>query len=111
VDGKRIKLHPKSPLLRGQDSIVMQELITGAGQLNAIFGAGTAGMLFRLEDTSLEVFRRNGIPTRLLKTPDELKGDGANAGAAAAQAAAPGGPAAGTDPMALLAPVMQAASK
>jgi hypothetical protein len=108
VDGKRLKLHPKSPFLRGQDAVFMQEVMQAAGQINAIFGAGTSGMMFRLEETGAEVFRRNGVPLRLKNTPDDLKALGSQAGAAAGQAMGPGGPGAGGDPMALLAPLMKA---
>jgi hypothetical protein len=108
VDGKRLKLFAKSPFLRGQDAVVMQEIMTAAGQLNAIFGAGTAGMAFRMEQTRNEVFRRNGVPSRLATTKEEIAQMGAGTGAAAGQAVEASGPEAGTDPMALLGPLMKA---
>lgn len=109
VDGRRLRLHVKSPFLRGQDAIVMNDMLTGAGQLNAIFGAGTSGMLFRLEDTAEEVFRRNGIPLKLKNGAQELAAMGGAAGSAAGAAvqSSPAG-AQGTDPMALLAPILKA---
>lgn len=111
VDGKMLKLHAKSPFLRGQDSVVMQEIMTGAGQMNAIFGAGTAGMAFKLEETRDEIFRRNGIPMRLAATKQEIQQQGAQAGAAAGAAMGPGGPAQGSDPMAVLGPLMKAGAQ
>lgn len=107
VDGKRLKLIPKSPFLRGQDAIVMNEILTGAGQLNAIFGPGTSGMVFKVDETSEEVFRRNGIPLRLKNSSADMQKMGQQGGAAVADATKPGGPMAGGDPMAVLAPLMK----
>lgn len=107
VDGKRLKINPKSPFLRGQDAVFMQEMMTGAGQMNAIFGAGTSGMMFKLEETGREIFMRNGIPLRLKNTTEDLKAMGQQGGATMGEATGPGAPAAGSDPMALLAPIMK----
>jgi hypothetical protein len=105
VDGKRIKLNVKSPFLRGQDAIMMQEMMTFAGQTNAIFGAGTSALLFKRETAIPEMARRNGVSLALLNSDDEVRAMMAKstAGAAAAQEAQ-GGPAAGapSDPARLL---------
>jgi hypothetical protein len=73
VDGKRIRLNVKSPFLRGQDAIMMQEMMTMAGQLNAIFGAGTSAMQFKRSTTVPEMARRNGVSLSMLNTDAEIK--------------------------------------
>jgi hypothetical protein len=108
VDGKRLRLIVKSPFLRGQDAIVMQEMLTGAGQMNALLGPGTSGMAFNMQRTRDEIFLRNGIPIRLANTEDEIAAMSQQAGAAAGEASAAAGPEGGGDPMAITGALLKA---
>lgn len=85
VDGKQIRVKVKSPLLRGQDAIEMNDIMTGAGQMNAILGQGTAAMVFKFDETIEAIAKRNGIDPKLLNKKAELQGQFQQAGAAAAE--------------------------
>ena len=108
VDGKSLKLEVKSPFLRGQDAIQMNEMMQFAGQVNAIFGAGTSGLLFKRETSIPEMARRNGVSLSMLNTDEEVKAMMAPAAAGAGavqqqqQQASPEGTGAPSDPAALL---------
>ena len=94
VDGKRIKMTVKSPLLRGQDQVELNELMQWGGMMDALFGPNTAAMTLNRSTTIPYVSKRNGIPMTLIRSDDEIKADlaKAQAGALGAQAVAPGGP-------------------
>ena len=91
VDGKRIRLLVKSPLLRGQDQIELNELMQWGGQVDALFGAGTAGLTLDRKTTIPYIAKRNGVPPVLIRSDEEIRADMAAAqqGAQLAAAAAP----------------------
>lgn len=84
VDGKRLRIGIKSPLLRGQDAIEMNDIMTAAGQISAIFGQGTAGMVFKFDETIEGIRKRNGIDPRLINRKSDIEAMTAKAGAEAA---------------------------
>ena len=89
VDGKRIRLTPKSPLLRGQDQIELNELMQWGGQINALFGQGTAAVLLNRKTAIPYISRRNGVPMSLVRSDEEIKAEmlAAKTGALASQTA------------------------
>ena len=94
VNGKHIKMTVKSPLLRGQDQVELNELMQWGGMMDQLFGPNTAAMTLDRSTTIPYISKRNGIPMTLIRSDDEIKADlaKAQAGAMAAQATAPAGP-------------------
>ena len=94
VNGKQIKMTVKSPLLRGQDQVELNELLQWGQMMDALFGPNTAAMTLKRETTIPYVSKRNGIPMTLIRSDEEIKQSlhDAQAGAMAAQAIAPAGP-------------------
>jgi hypothetical protein len=94
VNGKQIKMTVKSPLLRGQDQVELNELMQWGQMMDALFGPNTAAMTLNRATTIPYISKRNGIPMTLIRSDEEIKADlaKAQAGAMAAQAAAPAGP-------------------
>ncbi len=73
VDGKRIKMVVKSPLLRGQDQIELNELMQWGGQINALFGQGTAAILLNRATAVPYITRRNGVPMSLIRSDEQIQ--------------------------------------
>jgi len=73
VDGKALKLDVKSPFLRGQDAIQMNEMMQFSAQVNAIFGQGTSAMMFNRARSIPEMARRNGVSMTMLNSDAEVK--------------------------------------
>ena len=94
VNGKHLKMTVKSPLLRGQDQVELNELLQWGQQMDMLFGPNTAAMTLDRSTTIPYISKRNGIPMSLIRSDEEIKADlaKAQAGAMAAQAIAPGGP-------------------
>jgi hypothetical protein len=81
-------------LLRGQDQVELNELMQWGQMMDALFGPNTAAMTLNRATTIPYISKRNGIPMTLIRSDEEIKADlaKAQAGAMAAQAAAPAGP-------------------
>lgn len=94
VNGKQIKMTVKSPLLRGQDQVELNELMQWGGMMDALFGPNTAALTLKRETTIPYISKRNGVPMTLIMSDDEIKAKlaAAQTGAMAAQAIAPAGP-------------------
>lgn len=94
VDGKMLRLIVRSPLLRGQDQIELNELMQWGAQMDGLFGPNTAGMTLKRETTIPYLAKRNGVPMSLIRSDEEIKAQmaQAQAGMQAAQATSPAGP-------------------
>jgi hypothetical protein len=102
VDGKQLKLDVKSPFLRGQDQIQMNDMMQFAGQVNAIFGAGTSALLMKRQTAVPEMARRNGVSLSFLNSDEEVAAILAKGAQGAGQAQMAGGQAPGSgDPTAV----------
>jgi len=79
VDGKRIRLHVKSPLLRGQDQVELQELMQMGGMIDGLWGQGTMSMMLDRSQAFPYIAKRAGVPMRLFRSEQEAQAEMAKA--------------------------------
>jgi hypothetical protein len=99
VNGKQLRLTVKSPLLRGQDQIELDELSQWGARVDGLFGPNTAALSLDRKTAMPYIAKRAGIPMTLIRSDEEIAKQMAQAQQAAQmqQATSPAGPEAAAD--------------